>query len=418
VTLEEAFLQAVVDDPEDDGIRLIFADWLEEQGNPRGAFIRAQVEAAGLPPGDPGRLERERGAHDLLARHAREWIGPVANLAEQVRFQRGFIEKATLRTSAFLEGIDTLFRSAPIRYLKLRQASSGSINSLTRLPELARLRGLDLRGNYLNDDALTRMLRCPHLRNLRTLDLGDNQISLGGMQPVMPRETELTQLTTLDLSGNPLSGRAAVVLASAPFRSTLEALDLGNTNLLDQEIDEESLSLLTSAAWHRLTALRLGANHLGPGDMQRLGASGVAPRLRILDLSHNPLGDQGARSLAQSPLLPSLEVLDLDSTQISNRAVPMLARGRGVRSVRILKLANNRIRDRGLLRLLDPPQLRHLVSLDLSNNRITEEGIRSLAQVRLPENLVELDLRGNPVGPAGQSLVRGSATLRWVVRLN
>jgi uncharacterized protein (TIGR02996 family) len=32
---EEAFLQAIQERPEDTDLRLVFADWLEERGNPR-----------------------------------------------------------------------------------------------------------------------------------------------------------------------------------------------------------------------------------------------------------------------------------------------------------------------------------------------------------------------------------------------
>jgi uncharacterized protein (TIGR02996 family) len=50
---EEDFLQAILENPDDDVPRLIFADWLEEQGDPRGEFIRLQCELAGLPEYQP-----------------------------------------------------------------------------------------------------------------------------------------------------------------------------------------------------------------------------------------------------------------------------------------------------------------------------------------------------------------------------
>ena len=40
------FLAAVLQSPEDDGHRLIYADWLDEQDDPRGEFIRVQIELA------------------------------------------------------------------------------------------------------------------------------------------------------------------------------------------------------------------------------------------------------------------------------------------------------------------------------------------------------------------------------------
>lgn len=43
---DAAFLQAIIEHPDDDGARLVYADWLEERGDPRGAFIRVQCELA------------------------------------------------------------------------------------------------------------------------------------------------------------------------------------------------------------------------------------------------------------------------------------------------------------------------------------------------------------------------------------
>jgi len=41
---ELAFLQGILEEPDDEGIRLIFADWLEEHGNILGEFIRIQCQ--------------------------------------------------------------------------------------------------------------------------------------------------------------------------------------------------------------------------------------------------------------------------------------------------------------------------------------------------------------------------------------
>jgi uncharacterized protein (TIGR02996 family) len=41
---EAGFLRAIADDPEDDAPRLVYADWLDERDDPRGEFIRVQLE--------------------------------------------------------------------------------------------------------------------------------------------------------------------------------------------------------------------------------------------------------------------------------------------------------------------------------------------------------------------------------------
>jgi uncharacterized protein (TIGR02996 family) len=42
LSAEDGFLKAIEDDPDDDGLRLIYADWLEERGDPRGPAVRAR----------------------------------------------------------------------------------------------------------------------------------------------------------------------------------------------------------------------------------------------------------------------------------------------------------------------------------------------------------------------------------------
>jgi uncharacterized protein (TIGR02996 family) len=47
MTPEHAFLYAIKDDPADDAVRLVFSDWLEENGQPaRAEFLRLQVRRA------------------------------------------------------------------------------------------------------------------------------------------------------------------------------------------------------------------------------------------------------------------------------------------------------------------------------------------------------------------------------------
>jgi uncharacterized protein (TIGR02996 family) len=49
---EVALLRTILQDPEDEGARLVYADWLEERGDPRGEFLRSESALAGLPRHD------------------------------------------------------------------------------------------------------------------------------------------------------------------------------------------------------------------------------------------------------------------------------------------------------------------------------------------------------------------------------
>jgi uncharacterized protein (TIGR02996 family) len=62
---DESFLQAIVASPEDRSLRLVYADWLEERGDPRAQFIRI-VDAMGHTPVCSARYRKLRLRRDAL----------------------------------------------------------------------------------------------------------------------------------------------------------------------------------------------------------------------------------------------------------------------------------------------------------------------------------------------------------------
>src|SRR5262245_44958530 len=86
---EAIFLQAIRDVPDDDTPRLVYADWLEDQGKAdslaRAEFIRVQIALSHLPQYDPRRPALEDRESDLLAEHEEEWLGDVP---EKLHFWR------------------------------------------------------------------------------------------------------------------------------------------------------------------------------------------------------------------------------------------------------------------------------------------------------------------------------------------
>jgi uncharacterized protein (TIGR02996 family) len=46
---EEAFLRAIQETPEDDSLRLVYADWLEERGDVRGEYLRLDHQLSTIP---------------------------------------------------------------------------------------------------------------------------------------------------------------------------------------------------------------------------------------------------------------------------------------------------------------------------------------------------------------------------------
>ena len=83
----EALFAEIVDHPDDDQRRLVYADFLQERGDPRGELIALQLANRGA----------QRVA-DLIATHVHVWLGPVAVVAalDRCKFERGFLAEVTL----------------------------------------------------------------------------------------------------------------------------------------------------------------------------------------------------------------------------------------------------------------------------------------------------------------------------------
>src|SRR5262245_34763026 len=77
---EEDFIMAIRETPDDDNPRLVYADWLEEQGDVRGEFLRLVVRWKAMSPDDTLCRARIQG---LRRQVSTEWVAAVClRLAE------------------------------------------------------------------------------------------------------------------------------------------------------------------------------------------------------------------------------------------------------------------------------------------------------------------------------------------------
>src|SRR5262245_32286286 len=89
---EQGLLDDVVEHPDDDGPRLIYADWLDDHGDhDRAEFIRVQLELE-RPDLDTARRGELAGREcALLHQHEGEWLEPLPDLTGVTwHFRRGF----------------------------------------------------------------------------------------------------------------------------------------------------------------------------------------------------------------------------------------------------------------------------------------------------------------------------------------
>src|SRR5208282_4785763 len=95
----DALLHTIIDHPDDDMPRLVYADWLEENGQAeRAEFTRLKIGLEG-ETGDK-RNEMEQRAGQLLRQHRREWLAPLpqeeTGIEWDANWPRGFPESLTL----------------------------------------------------------------------------------------------------------------------------------------------------------------------------------------------------------------------------------------------------------------------------------------------------------------------------------
>src|SRR5262245_13454999 len=118
-TEAEAFLQRIRAHPDDDTERLVFADWLDEQGDPLGRFIRVQLALAEAPTDEEVRGKLRPQEQGLLAAHRATWEAPLKPFASGFVFRRGFVEELNVTAQNFLLSAKHIFAAAPIQHVRL-----------------------------------------------------------------------------------------------------------------------------------------------------------------------------------------------------------------------------------------------------------------------------------------------------------
>jgi uncharacterized protein (TIGR02996 family) len=229
---EEVFLKAIIDAPDDDAPRLIFADWLDEHGDSdRAEFIRVQCALARLPREDPSRDDLWRRQQQLLTAHQKEWVRPIRAFLKGWTFRRGFIDEVKLGVRQFITHAEALWAHSPITHVSI----TGK-NKLTAVlvgcPQLAHVTTLNLSYNGIGDEGAGALRISSALTRLEVLNLGNNGIGNSGAIALASAPC-LSQLRELSLHGNHIGDYGAQVLAASPILARLQRLYLFGNNIGD-----------------------------------------------------------------------------------------------------------------------------------------------------------------------------------------
>src|SRR5579872_1651126 len=218
-TDEQSFLDAIFARYHDDGPRFIYADFLDDAGDPsRAELVRVQVALARMTEDHPQHADLKNQEVELLEANRARWCDYLSDLisVEQCEFRRGVLDSVAIDASAFLEKGEELLRRVFVRRVRLRD-SSAVMASLISSPLLANIRELDFCGDSIGNGGVNLLTRSPFLKSLETLDLGFNGIDDAGVTALARADT-LPKLTALSLSANGHITSAGISeLAVSPF---------------------------------------------------------------------------------------------------------------------------------------------------------------------------------------------------------
>ncbi|HEY1378919.1 MAG TPA: TIGR02996 domain-containing protein [Gemmataceae bacterium] len=356
------FLRLILADPDADGPRLVYADWLDDQGQPaRAEFVRVQCALAALLPDDPRAAALHARADVLLEQHRVAWSGPLAGLATRWDFRRGFPEVVRMEARVFLARGEELFAAVPVRHVELLDAAA-HLPRLGGCPLLERLAALTIAGCPAGDAVAKAVAKSSHVGRLTALYLPRNGLTDAAVRS-LARAAALERLTTLDLTDNDIGPAGAHTLAAGAHLAGLTTLRL-RANPLGPD---GAAAVLTSTRLAQLTTLDLAQTRCTLAALEGLPET-AAGRLAALSLAGNDLGDLGADLLARWPPLAGLRSLDLSRTGLGDAGAAALADSPHVAGLRRLALNGNRMTEAGKRRLLASPYLQRLTALELSDN--------------------------------------------------
>ena len=235
----EALWQAIIENPEDRTVRLIYADWLEEHSDDpedllRAELIRAQIKVEEHPPRSRKVSSARRRAKAILKEWGKQWARGLAPLGSSPEYRAGFIEHIQTSARNFAQnGQKILGRFPTITSVYFHRASN-ELDQLLSSNLIPRLRRIDVSsmcscGHCAINREIADLVSSPQMENVTHLNLSDNRLTVETIE-VLVRSPHLGKLRWLDLHNNPLapqgSIRAMLRLFQAPWLDSLEHLDL------------------------------------------------------------------------------------------------------------------------------------------------------------------------------------------------
>jgi uncharacterized protein (TIGR02996 family) len=281
---DAAFLQVICADPDADGPRLRYADYLDEKGDPasvaRAEFIRVQCALAAAEPTDPVVSNLGLRERALLGANWRDWLKPACQaLAEPTPVTTGTSDRYALNWVTYTE------RLAAIHWVAQTPSASPPY-----------LHSGQFRRGFLSHVAL---MSKPHKSASHVARLFERA---------------------------PVDGITFVDRGGAEADQTLRAIPAGRLRVLEL-VACPTETVLAVVRSDKLKGLRdlVVMGTVGPDIGDEIGRSSAFPSLRTLVLHRCGLDAAGVAQICRAGYAAGLERLELTGCQMPAAALATLA---------------------------------------------------------------------------------------------
>jgi len=354
--------RAIEADPYDIEAYSVYADFLQDAGDPRGELIALQLAG------------KTKAATKLLAKHAEYFLGPLAEHAktfdgsnrDAFSWKFGFIHGLRLSHNHYAYEFDATAAKPPCSLAEM-------LTQVLAHPSGRFVTEIAFRfNNDPNEDNLQSLIdvlakRAPP--TIRKLHFGDYLFAGGGQIGMYGTETEISwySIGKLGRLWKAVPGLRHLITQGGSQQSSLAggmklgAIDL--PNLVHAEfrtggLDKANARAIAKARLPRIERLDVwyGDHSYGgdatPKDVGLLLARTDLPKLRHLGIMNTRFADELVPLLAASPLVRQLAVLDFSMGTLTDDGARLIAKHRGAFS--------------------------HLEVLDVSHNLLSATGISAL----------------------------------------
>lgn len=416
---EAEYYEAIRAFQHEDGPRLRLADWYSNSGDPRGEFIRLQIQRERSE--SPTTADSVEGSTllytnwakeiDLLCEYQQSWIESLSTDVTRVTWHRGLPDRVVINELQ-AKNINRLLLEN-ISPICLVPENDATVVALTKAEPIETVTGLDLSLCSAQHRSIRRIVTAPITRTITELVLS-NVVLNTEIVGRLSANTSLPKLHSLEVAGCSLTPAHAQSLSVATFFSRLKKLIIANNPIGNTAVH----ALLSRLNPETIRNLDISNTAITPRIFQSLTKVSSLDSLESLDLSNTPLNEQSATLLAQSFAFPHLRSIAINGASINDHIFTQLVKAPWIQQLVSFSTSSNALTVASVAPMVSSLFNGSLKILCLAHNKLANDGLWELSMISPQSGPGFIDLSDNEFSSKGFELANQSTFTHKTVVLN